>query len=75
MAITAKAERDIIDELVVQAILILADAVSITDFQRYDKNAIRSVLGQIRDTGISIRQLSRISGISVGIIRNCKPPK
>lgn len=75
MAIKAKADRDIVDELVVQTILILADAVSITDFQRYDKKTIRSVLGQIRETGVSIRQLSRISGISVGIIRNCKPPQ
>lgn len=71
----ANVSADTLNELIVEAILGLSGAQSISDFQRLDKRTMRGVLAQIRDAGISIKRLSRISGISEGIIRGCKNPK
>lgn len=70
-----KADAETLDRLITEAILGLSGTTSISDFQRLDKKTMRNVLAQIRDAGISIARLSRISGISEGIIRNCKNPK
>lgn len=70
-----KADAETLDKLITEVILGLSGTTSITDFQRLDKKTMRNVLAQIRDAGISIARLSRISGISEGIIRNCKNPK
>lgn len=70
-----KADADTLDKLITEALLGLSGTSSISDFQRLDKKTMRNVLAQIRDAGISIRRLSRISGISEGIIRGSKNPR
>lgn len=67
-----KADVKIIDELISECLLCITDTCNMSDFQRLPKKTMRDALAQVRDTGISIRHLSRISGISEGIIRNCK---
>lgn len=70
-----KADADTLDKLITEALLGLSGTTSISDFQRLDKKTMRNVLAQIRDAGISIKRLSRISGISEGIIRGSKNPR
>lgn len=70
-----KADADTLDKLITEALLGLSGTTSISDFQRLDKKTMRNVLALIRDAGISIKRLSRISGISEGIIRGCKNPR
>ena len=41
-----------------------------SDLQLYDKVRRNDILKSARDFGASIRQLARLTGISVGIIRN-----
>lgn len=67
-------DAETLDKLITDALLGLSGAGSITEFQQLDKRTMRGVLAQVRDAGISIRRLSRISGISEGIIRGCKNP-
>lgn len=69
------ADAETLDKLIVEALLGLSGVESITDFQQLDKKTMRGVLAQVRDAGISIRRLSRVSGISEGIIRGSKNPK
>jgi len=69
-----KTDADTLDRLILDTLLGLSATTSITDFQRLDKKTMRNALAQVRDAGISIRHLSRISGISEGIIRYCKNP-
>lgn len=69
------ASAEELDKLIVETLLGLSGAASISEFQRLEKRAMRGVLAQVRDAGISIRRLSRISGISEGIIRGCKNPQ
>lgn len=69
------ADAETLDKLITDALLGLSGVDSITEFQQLDKKTMRGVLAQIRDAGISIRRLSRISGISEGIIRGSKNPK
>lgn len=62
------------DRLIVDALLGYTGCGSISEFQRLDKKTMRSALAKVRDAGVSIRRLSRLSGISEGIIRYCKNP-
>lgn len=64
-----EADREIVDTL-----LNLTGAKTITEFQRLDKKQMRGALAVVRDAGCTIKRLSRLSGISEGIIRNCKNP-
>ena len=73
-AILAKADADTLDRMIEETLLSLTNTASISEFQRLDKKTMRNALAQVRDAGISIRHLSRISGISEGIIHYCKNP-
>ena len=70
-----KVDADSLDRLILDTLLGLTCTDSITEFQRLDKKRMRSVLAMVRDAGISIRHLSRLTGISEGIIRGCKNPE
>ncbi len=69
-----KVDVETLDGLIIEALLGLSGTMSINEFQRLDKKTMRNTLAQVRDAGISISRLSRISGISEGIIRTCKNP-
>jgi len=62
------------DNAIVRTLLELTGAATITEFQRLDKKTMRGALAIVREAGCSIRRLSRLSGISQGIIRGCKNP-
>ncbi len=68
-------DADALDRLILDTLQGLTCVDSITDFQRLDKKRMRSALAMVRDAGISIRHLSRLTGISEGIIRSCKNPE
>lgn len=86
MAEAARSERSIalmcnvgerseeVDKMIVEALLAYGGCGSITEFQQLEKKAMRSALARVRDQGVSIRRLSRLSGISEGIIRYSKNP-
>jgi len=74
----AKEERvdaDMLDKLITETLVGLSGVDTIAKFQQLDKATMRSTLAIVRDAGISIKRLSRISGISEGIIRYCKNPE
>lgn len=62
------------EELIANTLLDLTDTSSISEFQQLDKATMRAALAQVRDTGVSVKCLSRLTGISDGIIRHCKNP-
>ena len=63
-----------VDKMIVDELLKITGCNTISEFQQLDKKRMRSALAIVRDAGVSIRRLSRLSGISEGIIRNCKNP-
>lgn len=62
------------EEMIVKTLLSLTDTGSISEFQQLDKKPMREALAIVRDTGVSVKQLSRLTGVSEGIIRYCKNP-
>jgi len=64
-----------VDRLIVDEILRQTGCESITAFQQLPKKPMREALAAVRDAGVSIRRLSRLTGISEGVIRGCKNPK
>ena len=62
------------DRQIVETLLELGGVRTVSDFQQLDKKKMRGALAVVRDAGCSIRRLSRLSGISEGIIRGCKNP-
>lgn len=62
------------DRVIVETLFAMTGVQSITDFQRLDKRMMRSALAKVRESGVSIRKLSRLTGVSFGIIRGAKVP-
>lgn len=62
------------DRVIVEMLFMMTGVQSITDFQRLDKRTMRSALAKVRESGVSIRKLSRLTGVSFGIIRGAKVP-
>jgi len=54
---------------IVQTLLEMTGTRSISEFQQLDKRTMRGALALVRDSGVSIRQLSHLTGISFSIIR------
>lgn len=65
---------DKVDREIVDTLLKMTGVASITEFQRLDKKTMRGALAIVREAGVSIRKLSHLTGISVGIIRYAKNP-
>lgn len=63
-----------LDQLIIDTLLRLSGADSISQFQQLDKKTMRSTLARVRDAGISLRHLSRLTGVSEGVIRYSKNP-
>lgn len=61
-----------VERMIVETLFALTGVQSITDFQRLDKRTMRSALAMVREVGVSIRTLSRLTGVSFGIIRGAK---
>lgn len=62
------------DQMIVETIFAMTGVQSITEFQRLDKRTMRSALARVREAGVSIRKLNRLTGVSIGIIRGAKVP-
>lgn len=65
---------DKVDREIVDTLLKMTGVETITEFQRLDKKTMRGALAIVREAGVSIRKLSHLTGISVGIIRYAKNP-
>lgn len=63
-----------VDRMIVETLFAITGVQSITDFQRLDKGTMRTALAMVREAGVSIRTLSRLTGVSFGIIRGAKVP-
>ena len=59
------------DESVRQEILRLSQCQSIAEFQRKDIAERKQVCRQLKELGAGVRQLSRLTGISLGTISKC----
>ena len=60
------------DQAVVNKLLEMTGAENISAFQRLDKPTMRTALAIMRDSGVARQRLSRLTGISEGIIRYAK---
>lgn len=60
------------DDQVWQQIIELTGVTCSSDFQKLEKQRQRAALAQLRETGASVRQLERLTGISRGIIQFAK---
>lgn len=61
-----------LDQMVVDTLLEMTNTKTITEFQHLDKATMRSALALVRDSGVSLKRLSHITGISIGVIRYAK---
>lgn len=57
------------DQAVVDSLLKMTGVVTISEFQRLDKPTLRTALAIMRDSGIGDRCLSRLTGVSRGVIQ------
>lgn len=60
------------DAAIVNAILEMTGAESISKFQQMDKQTVRTALAIMRDSGIGDTRLSRLTGISRGVIQRAR---
>jgi hypothetical protein len=66
------AEKTVIrvtDEQAVALIRKVSKCENVAMFQNLDSNKRNNYLKRLREKGVSIRQLSRLTGISIGVIR------
>jgi len=63
-------ERRVTDEKARQFLTSLLGGGSASNLQHYGKEERNRIIRQLKDYGASIRQISRLTGISFGIIRN-----
>lgn len=57
------------DNAIVRVLLEMTGTSSISEFQRLDRPTMRTALAIVRDSGIGDRRLSRLTGISRGVIQ------
>ena len=60
------------DDLVREFLMTACGVTNIVDIQHYPKTTRNDIIRRMRDFGASIRQITRLTGISEGIIRNIK---
>ena len=65
-------EQRVTDEKARQYLTELIGNNSGTTLQHYDKESRNEIIRQLKSYGASIRQISRLTGVSFGIIRNVK---
>ena len=65
-------EQRVTDEKARQFLTELIGSPSATTLQHYDKEKRNEVVRQLKNFGASIRQISRLTGISEGIVRNIR---
>ena len=63
-------ERRISDDQARQFLMELLDGASVSALQHYGKDERNAVISRLRALGASIRQISRLTGVSEGIVRN-----
>ena len=63
-------ERRISDDQARQFLMELLDGASVSALQHYGKDERNAVISRLRVLGASIRQISRLTGVSEGIVRN-----
>ena len=52
-----------------RALILKIAKCSVVDFQNLDLSKRDKYLKKLREKGVSIRQLSRLTGVSIGVIR------
>lgn len=57
------------DQAIVETLLEMTGVSTITEFQRLDKPTMRTALAIVRDSGVGDTKLSRLTGISRGVIQ------
>ena len=60
------------DEKIREFLLTACGITNIVDIQHYPKTTRNDIIKRMREYGASIRQITRLTGISEGIIRNVK---
>ncbi len=60
------------DNAIVEMLLEMTGSQSISEFQQLDKKTLRSALAVVRDSGIGDHRLSRLTGVSRGVIQRAK---
>jgi hypothetical protein len=70
MDIAEKAIIRVTDEQAKELIHKISKCENISDFQSLDTKQRDKYLKKLKEQGLSIRQLSRLTGISFGVIRN-----
>ena len=69
MDVSDKAITRVTDEQAIVLIKKIAKCDNISDFQNLDIVTRDKYLKKLKDKGLSIRQLSRLTGISISIVR------
>lgn len=57
------------DQAIVETLLEMTGVSTITEFQRLDKPTMRTALAIVRDSGVGDTKLSRLTGVSRGVIQ------
>ena len=70
MDVTEKAVLRVTDEQAKILIQKISKCENISDFQHLDPDPRNKYLKKLREKGLSIRQLSRLTGISFSVVRN-----
>jgi hypothetical protein len=70
MDVTEKAVLRVTDEQAKILIQKISKCENISDFQHLDPDQRNKYLKKLREKGLSIRQLSRLTGISFSVVRN-----
>ena len=65
-------EQRISDEKLRQFLSELMGGISASTLQHYKKEERNRIIKQLKDLGASIRQISRLTGVSFGVIRNIR---
>lgn len=70
MDVTEKVITRVTDEQAKELIRKISKCENVSDFQRLETNQRNKYLKKLREKGLSIRQLSRLTGISFSVVRN-----
>ena len=65
-------EQRVTDEKARQFLTELLGGASVLSLQHYEKDERNAIISQLKSFGASIRQISRLTGVSEGIVRNIR---
>ncbi len=59
------------DEQAKEIINRISECKNVSDYQRMEINVRNSYIGRLRKEGVSVRQISRLTGVSKGVVERC----